>query len=102
MKKYPSLARLAKSWLITLNTVCANVLVSSVSSFNLSRILFWFSRDVSFESFGDIMDNNNVFNRYEVVEELKKICKRNKIRFREIKSGNGISMQIDYYRFEWK
>lgn len=62
----------------------------------------YFFIEYSFESFGDIMDNNNVFNRYEVVEELKKICKRNKIRFREIKSGNGISMQIDYYRFEWK
>ena len=61
----------------------------------------YFFIEYSFESFGDIMDNNNVFNRYEVVEELKEICKRNKIRFREIKSSNGISMQIDYYRFEW-
>lgn len=62
----------------------------------------YFFIEYSFESFGDIMDNNNVFNRYEVVEELKKICKCNKIRFCEIKSSNGISMQIDYYRFTWK
>lgn len=61
----------------------------------------YFFIEYSFESFGDIMDNNNVFNHYEIVEELKEICKRNKICFREIKSSNGISMQIDYYRFEW-
>lgn len=53
----------------------------------------------SFEEFADILINNDIFTPNYVFDEVKKICKRNKINAYTINKENG--WETAYYCFEW-
>lgn len=53
----------------------------------------------SFKEFADIMIDNDILIPNYVFDELKKICKRNKIHAYTINEENG--WEIAYYCFEW-
>lgn len=58
-----------------------------------------FSMSYSFEEFANIMFDNDILIPDYVFDELKKICKRNKIHAYTITEENG--WDIAYYCFEW-
>ncbi|OTF89789.1 hypothetical protein A8C46_00145 [Ligilactobacillus salivarius] len=53
----------------------------------------------SFEEYAGILFDNDILTPNFVFDELKKICKRNKIHAYTIKEENG--WDIAYYCFEW-
>lgn len=58
-----------------------------------------FSMSYSFEEFANIMFDNDILIPDYVFDELKKICKRNKIHAYTINEESGWG--IAYYCFEW-
>lgn len=58
-----------------------------------------FSMSYSFKEFANIMFDNDILTPNFVFDELKKICKRNKIHAYTIKEEN--DLDIAYYCFKW-
>lgn len=99
VKKQNKINEIQKEWRRKAKT-SAQVVFNVISKDFIKRSNEGFSFiSYSFEEFANILFDNYILIPNYVFDELKKICKRNKIHAYTINEENGC--EIAYYCFEW-